>query len=301
VPKALRTPAERFVNLPDFPWESRYVEVTADDGMALRLARIDEGPPNGHQVVLLHGEPTWSFLWRHVLPPLLRAGHHVIAPDQVGFGRSDKPARDWFSYERLYETMRQHLEAVLTDDPITLVVHDWGGPVGLRWAAEHPHLIARVIVLDTGLYRSGSQMGEAWWSFRNFVEKATSFPVAAMVDGACLTDLSEQVKAAYDAPFPDPSFHGGPLALPLLVPTSDDSPGAEEQMVAFAKIEAWIDIPIHLLWGAKDPIIPVKVGEALAKRWPSAHRAETVEGSHFLQEDAGPEIGRRIATWVATR
>ncbi len=298
MPDALRTPDDRFTGLPDFPWQPHYVQVTADDGTDLRLARIDEGPADAHAVVLLHGEPTWSFLWRHVLPPLLDGGLRCIVPDQVGFGRSDKPARDWFSYERLYDTMRQHLDAVLPDAPVTLVVHDWGGPVGLRWAAEHPERVARLVILDTGLYRSGSKMSPAWQQFRDFVEKAETFPVSFIVDGACLTDLTDEVKAAYEAPFPDAAFHGGPLSLPLLVPTSDDFPGAAEQMAAFAKLEQWTDTPVHLLWGAKDPVIPPKVGEALGALLPTAKPLETVEGSHFLHEDVGPEIGQRIASWV---
>ncbi len=299
----LRTPDVRFTDLPDFPWQPRFTEVVADDGSALRLARIDEGPADAHPVVLLHGEPTWSFLWRHVLPPLLAGGHRVVVPDQVGFGRSDKPAdRDWFTYERLYDTMRSHLAAVLPEQPVTLVVHDWGGPVGLRWAAEHPERIARLVVLDTGLYRSGARMSDAWQQFRDFVEQADALPVSFLVDGGCLTDLPDDVKAAYEAPFPDASFHAGPLALPLLVPTADDVPGAREQMDAFDRLAAWPADgarPIHLLWGAKDPIIPPKVAELLREHWPAVASLDTVEGSHFLQEDAGEEIGRKIADLIA--
>lgn len=296
----LRTPEDRFQDLPGFAYEPRYTQVEADDGTPLRLARIDEGSPEAHAVVLLHGEPTWSFLWRDVLPPLLEAGHRVVVPDQVGFGRSDKPQpRAWYSYERLCDTMTQHLDAALGAAAVTLVVHDWGGPVGLRWAAEHPDRVERVVVLDTGLYRSGSRMSDDWWRFRDFVEQADDFPVRTMIDGATLTDLSEQILAAYEAPFPDASYHGAPLALPLLVPTADDVPGAREQMEAFAAIETWQDPPIHLLWGENDPIIPPKVAERLRELWPAVQSLETVAGSHFLQEDTGEEIGRRIARYIA--
>ncbi len=295
----LRTPDDRFADLPDFAWEPRYAEVKADDGTALRLARIDEGPADAHPVVLLHGEPTWSFLWRHVLPPLLEAGLRCVVPDQVGFGRSDKPAaRDWHSYERLYDSMCQHLDAAVPDGPLTLVVHDWGGPVGLRWAAEHPERVARLVVLDTGLYTAGSRMSDDWWAFRNFVERIDEFPIGLIIDGATATDLPPDVVAAYEAPFPDPTFHAAALALPLLVPTADDFPGAAEQIAAFAQLASWTDRPIHLLWASADPVIPVKVAEQLHVAWPAVTDLEVVPGSHFLQEDSGPEIGAQIAAWI---
>lgn len=294
-----RTPDDRFADLPGYGYEPVYTQVTADDGTELRLARVDEGPAHGHSVVLLHGEPTWGFLWREVMTPLLDHGHRVIVPDHVGFGRSDKPQpRDWYSYERLYDTMSQHLDAALKDETVTLVVHDWGGPLGLRWAAEHPECVDRLVILDTGLYRSGSQMGDDWWKFRDFVEQADEFPIGTMIDGVTLTELPDEVLAAYEAPFPDASYHGGPLALPLLVPTSDDAPGAREQMAAMSELETWDTIPVLPLWGAKDPVIPPKVGERLSELIPSARPCETVEGSHFLQEDAGEEIGQRICDFI---
>lgn len=294
-----RTPDERFTDLPDFPWEPTYHQANIT-GTDVRLARVDVGPADAHPVVLLHGEPTWGFLWRHTVPPLLDAGHRVVLPDHVGFGRSDKPQpRDWYSFARLYDALDQHLRAALDPAvPVTLVVHDWGGVLGLPWAATNPDRIARLVVLDTGLYRAGARMSEAWWAFRDHVETLDRFPVAGMVDGACLTDLGADVRAAYEAPFPDASFHGGPLAMPLLVPTAEDRPGAAEHMAAWEVLEAWEEPPVLFLWGDQDPIIPPKVAEAMARRIPGARRVETVRGSHFLQEDAGAEIGRRIAAFI---
>lgn len=291
----VRTPDERFSNLPDYDFEPQYAEVTVD-GADLRMARVDEG--DGPAVVLLHGEPTWGYLWRHTLPPLLDAGLRVVVPDHVGFGRSDKPQpRDWYSFDRVYDALDQHLQATIGDDPITLVVHDWGGLLGLVWAAEHVERVARLVVLDTGLYRAGGRMSDAWWQFRNYIEKLEAFPVAQMVDGACLTELSDEVKAAYEAPFPDPTSHGGPLAMPLLVPTSDDAPGAARMMAAWEVIEDW-DVPALFVWGSDDPIIPPKVGERMAQLFGGETTFTTVTGSHFLQEDAGEEIGTRIRDFV---
>jgi haloalkane dehalogenase len=292
-----RTPDDRFASLPDYDHDPSYIEVTVD-GTDLRLGRVDAGPADGHPVVLLHGEPTWGYLWRHVLPPLLDAGHRVVVPDLVGFGRSDKPPRDWFSYARLVDATAQHLDAAVEDTPITLVVHDWGGLVGLLWATRNRHRIARLVVCNTGLYRAGGRMSEAWWAFRNHVEKLDAFPVADMVDGACLAQLSPEVRAAYEAPFPDPSFHGGPLALPLLVPTSDDAPGAAEGIAAWEVLEAWDD-PVQFIWGEQDPVLPPKIGQRMAELIPGTARFLTVQGSHFLQEDAGAEIGEHIAEFIA--
>lgn len=293
----LRTPEERFARLADWPYAPTYEQVEAD-GAQLRVARVDEGPADAHPVVLLHGEPTWGYLWRHVLPPLLEAGHRVVVPDLVGFGRSDKQPRGWYSYPRLAATLDQHLAAAVGSADMTLVVHDWGGLLGLPWATSHRNRVRRLVLLDTGLYRAGGRMSEDWWRFRNHVEKLDAFPVADMVDGACLTSLEPSVRAAYEAPFPDASYHGGPLALPLLVPTGENDPGAAEHLAAWEVLEAWDD-PVAFVWGAHDPIIPPKVGERIAKLIPGTRSFATVEGSHFLQEDAGAEIGRRIAEFVA--
>ncbi len=296
----LRTPDDRFADLADWPHQPEHVEVEVD-GLALRLAHVATGPADGHRVVLLHGEPTWGYLWRHVVPPLVAAGHRVLVPDQVGFGRSDKPQpRDWYTWPRLAAARDQHLDALLDDRPATLVVHDWGGLLGLPWAATHRERLARLVVMDTALYRSGGRMSPAWWRFRDFVARIDDFPVVQMIDRACLADLGPAAATAYEAPFPDPSYHGGPLAMPLLVPTDDEGPTAAAHMAAWEDFERWQEPPVLFLWGGRDPILPPQVADAMARRIPAALPVETVEGSHFLQEDAGPELGARIARFVAT-
>lgn len=286
-----RTPADRFEGLPDFPWEPRYSEW---EGM--RLARIDEG--SGDQIVLFHGEPTWSFLYRKVMPPLLEAGHRCIAPDYPGFGRSDKPTNfDWYSYDHHTEAMLALLDE-LEIQAATFVVQDWGGPIGMRIAAERPELCARMVVMDTGLFTGHQKMTEAWKTFRDFVERTEDLPISMLVGGACKTPPDEDILAAYDAPFPEPAAKQGARAFPLMLPTSPDSPGAEAGRRT-AEAMADSDRPALMLWADSDPVIPPSVGTAMAARlgWPEPEII--AEASHFLQEDQGELIGRRIADWLS--
>jgi haloalkane dehalogenase len=288
---AVRTPEERFSALPDFPWEPKYLEWEG-----LRLARIDEGdgePP----VVLFHGEPTWSLLWRHVIPPLLEAGHRCIAPDMVGFGRSDKPTDlGWYSYDRHYEAMA-HLVAELDVRDATFVVHDWGGPVGLRVAAENPERCGRLVVMDTGTFSGRQRMTEAWKAFRDFVERTEDLPISFLVRGACKTDPGDEVAAAYDAPFPSPESKAGARAFPLMLPTSPGDPGAAEGERT-AETIAGRDIPALCLWADSDPIIPFETGRAVAARLGLPEPEKIPDASHFLQEDQGRMIGERIRDWL---
>ncbi|HYF26712.1 MAG TPA: haloalkane dehalogenase [Baekduia sp.] len=287
-----RTPDERFAALPDFPWEPRYEDVGG-----LRLARIDEG--DGGPIVLFHGEPTWSLLYRKVIPPLLEAGHRVIAPDMAGFGRSDKPTDlAWYSYDRHVELLTELLVDRLDLRDATFVVQDWGGPIGLRIATQHPDRVARLVVMDTGLFTGRQPMSEAWHKFRDFVERTEDLPVGFLVRGGCAADPGDAVIAGYDAPFPTPESKAGARAFPLMLPITPDAPGAATGQATLEALPD-LDVQVLLLWADGDPIIPVAVGEKLAERagWPAP---EIVQGaSHFLQEDAGDRIGRRIADWIA--
>jgi haloalkane dehalogenase len=286
-----RTPDERFENLPGFDFEPNYREV---DG--LRLAHIDEG--DGRPVVFFHGEPTWSYLWRKVIPPVRDAGYRCIAPDYAGFGRSDKPTDfGWYSYDRHTELTATLLEDLDLRDA-TAVVHDWGGPIGLRLAVEHPDRFARIVIMDTGLFTGEQPMSDAWKAFRDFVERTEDLPVGFLVKGAVARDMPDDVLAAYEAPFPTPESKAGTRAFPLMLPTDPSMPGAEAGKRTLEALRTDERPKLHL-WADSDPIIPFKVGERFAEAI-NADPPEKIENaSHFLQEDAGEQIGTRIAEWLA--
>jgi haloalkane dehalogenase len=285
-----RTAEERFADLPDFPFEPRYVEA---DGV--RLARIDEG--EGAPVVFLHGEPTWSFLWRKVIPPVIDAGFRCVAPDLAGFGRSEKPLDvGWYSYDRHTELVRGLVQE-LDLRGATIVVHDWGGPIGLRVGVEEPERFDRIVIMDTGLFTGRQRMSDAWIAFRDFVERTADLPVSMLVRRACKTDPGEEVAAAYDAPFPTPQSKAGARAFPLIVPTSPDMPGAEagrRVLEAFRTDER----PTLMLWADSDPVLPPETGRRFAEAIGRPEPEPIENASHFLQEDAGEAIGRRIAGWL---
>jgi haloalkane dehalogenase len=287
---AFRTPEELLEGLPDYPFESRYREV---DG--LRLAHLDEG--EGEPVVFFHGEPTWSFLWRKVISPVRDAGFRCIAPDYAGFGRSDKPTDlGWYTYDRHVELMAVLLEELDLRNA-TAVVHDWGGPIGLRLAVEHPDRISRLVIMETGPFTGHQKMSDAWLAFRDFVRNSEDVPVGFLVKGGCKKDPGDEVIAAYDAPYPDPAAKAGARAFPLILPTEPDAPGAAEgKRVADALRDD--DRPALVLWADSDPVLPFSVGERVSSQlnFPSPRPIENA--SHFLQEDAGPEIGAIIAEWL---
>jgi haloalkane dehalogenase len=288
--EVVRTSEEALQGLPDFPFASHYREV---DG--LRLAHLDEG--EGQPVIFFHGEPTWSFLWRKVIPPVREAGFRCLAPDLAGFGRSDKPTDiDFYTYDRHVELAATLLEDLDVRDA-TAVVHDWGGPIGLRLAVEHPHRIARLVILDTGLFTGHQKMSDAWIAFRDFVERTEDLPVGFLVRGACKTDPGDEVIAAYDAPYPDPASKAGARAFPLLIPRAPDAPGA----AAGQRVQAALGEdrrPTLMLWADSDPVLPLSTGERFAEAIGQPVPRTIENAGHFLQEDQGPLIGELIADWL---
>jgi haloalkane dehalogenase len=288
---AVRTPDEVLEGLPDFPFAPHYRDV---DG--LRLAHLDEG--EGAPVIFMHGEPTWSFLWRHVLVPVRDAGFRCLAPDLPGFGRSDKPMDiDWYSYDR-HVAMAATLLEELDLHGATIVVHDWGGPIGLRLAVEHAARIDRIVILDTGVLNGRRKMTDAWFAFRDFVARTEDLPVGMLVRGACKTDPGDEVIAAYDAPFVSIEAKAGARAFPLLIPQTPEAPGAAEgQRVQDALRED--RRPTLMLWADSDPILPLSVGERFAASIGQPAPRVIENASHFLQEDQGPLIGRTIAEWLS--
>jgi haloalkane dehalogenase len=277
-----RTPDERFENLPGYPYEPNYVEV---DG--LRLHHSDEG--SGPTVLCFHGEPSWSYLYRHMLDRLVDNGHRVVCPDLVGFGRSDKPTdQGWYTYDRHVETVTAHLDQVELDD-VTVVVQDWGGPIGLRWAVQHADQVGRLVILNTGLFTGRVSKGFMAW--RAFAERTPDLPIGMIIQGATTTDLPEDVVAAYEAPFPNAESKAGAQRFPLLVPLTEDEPGVPEMLETRDALASW-DKPALIAFSDTDPVFPYpRAGERFTELIPTAGEQVRIEGAaHFLQEDRGPEI-----------
>jgi haloalkane dehalogenase len=297
----LRTPDDCFADLPDFPFAPHYVEIDDGDGGRLRVHLLDEGPRDGQVVVLMHGEPSWSFLYRTMIPVLVDAGLRCVAPDLVGFGRSDKPSeRTDYTYARHVEWMRQALFDGLDLDAVTLVGQDWGGLIGLRLVAEHPERVARVVAANTGLPTGEHPMSDAFLAWQRFSQESPRFPIGRIVDGGCTSDLPPEVVAAYDAPFPDDTFTAGARIFPSLVPTSPDDPAAAANQAAW-DVLARFDRPFLTAFSDGDPI--TGGGNAVFQRTvPGASGRDHVTiagGGHFLQEDRGPELAKVIADFVA--
>jgi len=298
--EALRTPDDRFSDLPDFPWTPRYVEVADGDGGVLRVACIDEGPQDGEPVLLMHGEPSWSFLYRRMIPVLLDAGFRVVAPDLVGFGRSDKPAEPSdYSYARHVEWMRAALLDELGLTGITLVGQDWGGLIGLRLVAEHPDRFARVVAANTGLPTGDTPMSDAFLAWQRFARTAPRFEVGRILSNGTVGGLPPEVVAAYDAPFPDDSSKAGARAFPALVPTRPDDPASAANRAAWQVLAGWTK-PFLTAFSDGDPI--TAGGDRIFQELvPGARGMPHVTlrgGGHFLQEEVGPELAAVAADLI---
>jgi haloalkane dehalogenase len=277
-----RTPDERFEDLPGFAYEPNYVEV---DG--LRLHHVDEG--SGQTVLCFHGEPSWAYLYRHMLERLVDAGHRVVCPDLVGFGRSDKPTdQGWYTYERHVDTVTAHLDQIELED-VTVVVQDWGGPIGLRWAVQHADQVGRLVILNTGLFTGRVSKGFMAW--REFAERTPDLPIGMIIQGATTSDLPAEVVAAYEAPFPNAESKAGAQRFPLLVPLSEDEPGVPEMLETRDALASW-DKPALVAFSDTDPVFPYpRAGERFIELIPTVEEQVRIEGAaHFLQEDRGREI-----------
>jgi len=290
----LRTPDERFAALADFPYEPRYVEVGG-----LRMAYVDEGPADGDVVLCLHGEPTWSYLYRHMIPPLVAAGLRVVAPDLVGFGRSDKPTDpDAYTYANHVGWVAGVVAALDLRD-ITLFCQDWGGLLGLRVAAEDPDRFARLVIANTAL-PTGTSPGPGFDFWRVFSQEVDPFVCGDLVQQASVRELSPAETAAYDAPFPDASYQVAARRFPLLVPVESDDPAVPANRAAWEVLERW-EKPTLVLWAPNDPVLGT-VGPEFRDRIPGAagQPHQTFDAaSHFLQEDVGPELAAAVVDLVA--
>jgi haloalkane dehalogenase len=267
---------------------------TQIDGLTIHYEDTGgDSPP----VWFMHGEPTWSYLWRKVIPPVQEAGYRCIAPDLPGFGRSDKPTDiEWYSYDRHVETMAALLEELDLRD-VTMVVHDWGGPIGLRLGVEHPDRISRFVIMDTGLFTGHQKMSDAWIAFRDFVARTEDLPIGMLVSGAVARGLDDETLAQYENCFPDAASKAGARAFPLMLPTTPDMPGAEAGQRVLEALRT-DKRPKLLLWADRDPILTLETGQRFAAAI-NAHEPIVIENaSHFLQEDAGDVIGGHIARWL---
>jgi haloalkane dehalogenase len=293
--KVLRTPDERFAELPDFGYEAKYADVSG-----LRLGYVEAGPADGEPVLLLHGEPSWSFLYRHVIEVLGDAGLRVIAADLIGFGRSDKPAEvEDHTYARHVEWIREFAFDVLDLRGLTLVGQDWGGLIGLRLLAEHPERFARFVAANTGLPTGDEPMPDVWLRFRDVVRAAQTLSVSRLVQSGCQSQLPQAVLDAYDAPFPDASFTAAVRAMPNLVPTTPDDPASEANRQAWRQLAQW-DKPFLVAFSDRDPITGA-MGPVLKRTIQGAAGVEhpvLAGAGHFLQEDSGAELGRDIVAFM---
>ena len=297
--KALRTPDDRFKNLMDYPYAPHYKEVPDAEGGLLRIHYIDEGPETADPVLLIHGEPSWSYLYRKMVPILVEAGNRVVAPDLVGFGRSDKPAqKSDYTFQRYVGWMQAWLDQVDLKR-ITFVGQDWGGVIGLRLVAAHPERFSRVVVANTGLPTGDGPISEAFLNWRKFSIEVPDFNVGQIIAMGCTKPLTEEIVAAYNAPFPDEPFKEGARIFPSLVPITLDDPASEANREAW-KVLMKFEKPFLTAFSDGDPI--TRGGDRIFLEKVPGTKGQphtTIKGGgHFLQEDCGEDLARVIADFI---
>lgn len=287
--QVLRTPDGRFEGLPDWPYAPRYSEVTDADGTRLRIHHVDEGARDGRPVLLMHGEPSWAYLYRHIIAGLAARGHRALAPDLIGFGRSDKPAlRTDYTYEGHVDWMSQWLTG-LDLHGVVLFCQDWGGLIGLRLVAAFPERFAGVVVANTGLPVGGG-MTDGFKAWLEFSQNVPQMPIGMLLNGGSARQLSPQEIAAYDAPFPDETYKEGARQFPTLVPVTTEHASVAENQAAWKVLEAF-DKPLVTAFSDGDAV--TRGGEAPFQARVHGAKGQphvTLKGGHFLQEDSGPEI-----------
>jgi len=296
----LQTPDERFADLPDWPFEPHYATVLDDDGTTLRLHYADEGPASGAPVLLMHGEPSWSYLYRKIIADLVARDRRAIAPDLIGFGRSDKPtARSDYTYERHVDWMSQWLLQTELEN-ITLFCQDWGGLIGLRLVAAFPEKFAGVVVANTGL-PVGAGWTEGFKAWLDFSQAVPQMPIGVIVNGGTARDLTPAEIAAYDAPFPDESYKEGARQFPMLVPVTPSHASIAENLAAWEALERF-EKPFITAFSDGDAV--TRGGEkAFQDRVPGAKGQPhvTLKGGHFVQEDSPAEIAALIEEMIVRR
>ncbi len=297
--EVLRTPDERFQGLPGFDFEPRYVDVPSGDGGTLRVHYLDEGPADAEPLLLMHGEPSWCYLYRKMIPVIVNSGFRAVAPDLVGFGRSDKPTpRTEYTYQRHVDWMASFIEAIDLRRA-TLVCQDWGGLIGLRLVAEHPERFSRVVAANTFLPTGDRPAGEAFMRWREYSQRIPDFDAGWIVDSGCTTELSEEVKNAYRAPFPDDAFKEGARQFPILVPIAEDDPAVPANKRAWEVLREWKK-PFLCAFGDSDPITRGgdRAFQAMVPGTQGQPHTTIAGGGHFLQEDRGEELAGVVVAWM---
>ncbi|MGV0635895.1 haloalkane dehalogenase [Mycolicibacillus trivialis] len=295
--KIRRTPEERFENLAGYPFAPHYLSVAATDGGPLRMHYVDEGPTDGPAIVLLHGEPTWSYLYRTMIPPLAAAGYRVLVPDLIGFGRSDKPARIGdYTYLRHVEWVTAWLHELDLRE-VTVVGQDWGSLIGLRIAAEQGDRVGRLVIANGFLPTAQQRTPAAFYAWRAFARLSPVLPAGRLVAAGTVHPVPAAVRAGYDAPFPGRGYQAGARAMPRLVPVSADDPAIPANRAAWAALGRW-EKPFLAVFGDRDPILG-RADRPLLAHIPGAagQPHARITAGHFIQEDAGPELARRVIDW----
>src|SRR2546423_4055772 len=295
----LRTPDERFADLPGYPFSPHYVEVPDGEDGSLRVHYIDEGPPDAAPVLMLHGEPSWSYLYRKIVPIITAAGYRAVAPDLIGFGRSDKPTkREDYTYQRHVDWMAAFIRRTNLRDA-TLVGQDWGGLIGLRLVAEHADRFTAIVAAHTFLPTGDGTPSEAFLRWQEFSQTTPDFNVGRIVSGGCVGELAPEIIAAYDAPFPDDSYKAGARQFPMLVPTRPDDPASDANRKAWEVLGKW-EKPFLCAFSDSDPV--TRGGDAAFQRMVPGTKGQphtTIKGGgHFLQEDKGEELAQVIVNWL---
>ncbi|MEL6672543.1 MAG: haloalkane dehalogenase [Bacteroidota bacterium] len=293
--KILKTPADRFLNLPDYPFEPHFLPV--DDGLEMHY--IDEGPTDGEVVLMLHGEPSWSYLYRFMIPVFVDQGYRAIAPDLIGFGKSDKPTEQAdYTYQRHRDWVWNFIEALSLKD-ITLVCQDWGGLLGLRLAGEYPDRFARISASNTFLPTGQMPMPKSFKEWQQFAATAPAFDVGRILQRATVRELSEAEVAAYNAPFPDDSYQAGARVFPALVPTTEDQAGAPENREAWKTLQQW-EKPFQTAFGDSDPITrgAEKIFQAMIPGCKGQSHERLPDGGHFVQEDQGKAWAEKVVAMM---
>jgi haloalkane dehalogenase len=300
--QTLRTPDDRFADLPDYPFAANYVDIDDQDGGTLRVHYLDEGPSDGHPILLMHGEPSWSYLYRKMIPGLVDAGHRCIAPDLVGFGKSDKPTHQSdYTYARHVAWMQEAIVDHLDLRDATFFGQDWGGLVGLRLVADNPDRFARVIIGNTGLPTGEHAPSDAFMAWQKFSQTTPVFDVGFLLQSATTTELTSGEVAAYDAPFPDDTFKEGARVFPALVPTGPDDPAADANRAAWEVLQRW-EKPLICCFSDSDPVTAGgdKPFRSLVPGAQGQTHVTVERAHHFFQEDASPQLTQIVLDAVAS-